>query len=63
MVSTQFIVVIYQPFGFFYVEKERAVLVEVPPKCYLHGHGGKEARWLDVPPPRSLVNGVSSPDT
>lgn len=52
---------IYQPFGFVCVAKERTVLVEVPPKRCLHGRGAEEAGRLDVPPPGSSVNGVSSP--
>lgn len=55
--------VIYQLFGFVLVGKEKTVLLEVPPKCCLHGGGAEEAGQLDIPPPRLFVNGVSHSDT
>lgn len=55
--------VIYQLFGFVCVETERAVLLEVPPKCCLRGPGAKEAGWLDLAPCGPLVSDVSHPGT
>lgn len=54
---------IYQLFGFVLVGKEKTVLLEVPPKCCLHGGGAEEAGQLDMPPPGLFVNGVSHSDT